>query len=132
VEQKPQRLEEKDMQDPTPHEQPWLLEMRLFRLRPGTGADFDRVSREDTVPMMRRWGITVLAHGPSSSDENGYFLVRAFRSAEERLKVSEEFYASEEWQPYEDTVMGMIESYQAVTTPVTPGLLAGLGQLHRL
>lgn len=103
-----------------------LLEMRLFKLKPGTGEEFDRVSREDTVPMMRRWGITVLAHGISATDEDGYYLVRVFDSAEHRLKVSEAFYASDEWQPYEPVVMGMIEDYQAVTAPLAPGQLAQL------
>ncbi|MFJ7944791.1 NIPSNAP family protein [Streptomyces sp. NPDC096354] len=103
-----------------------LLEMRLFKLKPGTGEEFDRISCEGTVPMMRRWGITVLAHGISSTDEDGYYLVRVFDSAEHRLKVSEAFYASEEWQPYEDVVMGMIAEYQAVTAPLAPGQLAQL------
>ena len=56
---------------------PWLLEMRLFKLRPGTRAEFDRISREGTIPLMRTLGITVIAHGPSMNNENGYFLLRA-------------------------------------------------------
>ena len=50
----------------------WLLEMRFFKVRPGTRAEFDRISREGTIPMMRRYGIHVVDFGPMLNDEDGY------------------------------------------------------------
>ena len=108
---------------------PWMLEIRLFRLKPGTGAEFYRVADEGTVPLMRKWGIHVLGHWLSSTDEDSFFLVRAFRDAEDRRVVSEAFYASEEWLAFEDTVMGMVENYHAVTSTISREKLGRLGQL---
>ena len=99
-----------------------LIEIRLFKVR-GSREEFDRISREGTIPMMRRWGIDVLAHGPSRNDEDGYYLVRAFPSETQRVEGAKAFYASNEWlDKYEDAVMGMIEDYHTAVLPATPEL----------
>lgn len=84
---------------------------------------------EGTVPLMRKWGINVLGHWLSSTDEDTFFLVRAFKDADDRRTVSEAFYAGEEWLAFEDTVMGMVEDYHAVTTSISARKLAELGRL---
>jgi hypothetical protein len=95
-----------------------LLEMRLFKLRPGTRAEFHRISDEGTIPMMRRIGIDVLAYGPTLNDDDGYLLMRGFASEEQRVRLSQELYASEEWaQNYEEPVMSMIEAYHTAVIP---------------
>jgi len=104
-----------------------LLEMRLFKLRPGTRAEFDRISHEGTIPMMRRFGITVLAYGPTLNDEDGYLLLRAFPSEGERVSRSQAFYASDEWETnYEAPVMAMIEDYHTAVIPATEAVLRQL------
>jgi hypothetical protein len=104
-----------------------LLEMRLFALRPGTQAEFDRISREGTVPMMRRYGITVLAHGPTLNDDNGYLLLRAFPSEAERVARSQAFYASDEWETnYEGPVMAMVADYHTAVIPASAAVLRQL------
>jgi hypothetical protein len=105
----------------------WLVEIRLFKLRPGTRDEFDRISREGTIPLMRQLGITVLAHGPSLNNDNGYFLLRAFPSEEERVTRSQSLYATTEWaEKYDAPVSGMIEGYD---TAVLPAGSVALGQL---
>ncbi|AIG76772.1 Hypothetical protein AJAP_19550 [Amycolatopsis japonica] len=90
----------------------WLLEIRLFKVKPGTRAEFDRISREGTIPLMRSLGITVLAHGPSLNNENGYFLLRAFPSEEERVERSQSLYTTDEWlAKYDGPVSSMIDDY---------------------
>lgn len=91
---------------------PWLLEMRLFKLRPGTRAEFTRISEEETIPLMRRLGITVLVHGPSHNNDNGYFLLRAFASERERVELSGSLYETDEWiTKYDEPITAMIEDY---------------------
>jgi hypothetical protein len=98
-----------------------LVEIRLFTVSPGRRDEFDRISREGTIPMMRRWGITVLDHGPCLNDVNGYYLVRAFPSEESRVEGAKAFYASSEWEDnYEAAVMGMIEAYHTAVVPASP------------
>ena len=106
---------------------PWLLEMRLFKLRPGTRAEFDRISREGTIPLMRTLGITVIAHGPSMNNENGYFLLRAFPSESERVERSQALYATAEWmEKYDAPVMGMIEDYDTAVLTLQPDAIRDL------
>lgn len=96
-----------------------LLEIRMFTVQPGRREEFDRISRENTIPMMRRWGIDVLSHGPTLGDEDGYVLVRAFGSEEERVRLQERFYASEEWtENYEKPVMELIADYRTAVLPL--------------
>jgi hypothetical protein len=105
-----------------------LLEMRLFKLHPGTREEFDRLSREGTIPMMRRFGITVLSYGPTVNDEDGYLLVRAFESEEQRVALARSFYASDEWEAnYERPVTAMIADYHTAVIPATGRVLAMLG-----
>lgn len=109
-----------------------LIEIRLFTVRAGTREEFDRISREGTIPMMRRWGIDVLAHGPALNDEDGYYLVRAFGSEHQRVDGAKAFYASSEWQDnYEEAVMGMIEDYHTAVLPATPELVTALRAAER-
>jgi len=105
----------------------WLLEIRLFKLHPGTRAEFDRISREGTIPMMRRYGINVVAHGSSLNDEDGYFLLRAFPSEEQRVTQSQVIYATAEWaENYEEPIMGMIADYHTAVMPMSSELVQGL------
>jgi hypothetical protein len=102
---------------------PSLVEIRLFTLHPGTRAEFDRISREGTIPLMRRCGITVLTFGPCLNDDDGYVLVRAFPSEQERTERAETFYASIEWtNHYESRVTAMIANYRTAVLPATAPL----------
>ena len=100
-----------------------LLEMRLFTLRPGTRPEFDRISRDGTIPMMRRYGIHVVDFGPMLNDEDGYFLLRAFGSEEERVEKSQAIYATTEWEEnYDAPVTAMIADYRTAVIPATQSL----------
>ncbi|MER7460430.1 NIPSNAP family protein [Micromonospora sp. NPDC126480] len=102
-----------------------LLEIRLFRVQPGTRDEFDRISREGTVPMMRRYGFTVLACGPLVDDEDGYYLVRVFDSVQQRLELSQRLYASQEWlDNYEQPVTAMIVDYRNALLPAHDAVTA--------
>lgn len=105
----------------------WLLEIRLFTLHPGTREEFDRISRDGTIPLMRKLGITVVAHGPSLNNENGYFLLRAFPSEEERVRRSQALYALPEWdEKYDEPIMSMIAGYDTALMQVAPEMLEQL------
>jgi hypothetical protein len=97
-----------------------LLETRLFTLHPGVREEFHRISRDETIPLMRRHGITVLMFGPCLNDENGYFLMRTFRSEQERVELAQAFYASPEWEArYDGPVTEMIANYQTAVVPAS-------------
>jgi len=106
-----------------------LLELRMFSLQPGTRDEFHRISRDGTIPLMRRHQIEVLAFGPCLNDENGYYLLRGFESEEDRVQRSQVIYATEEWErSYDQPVTAMIADYRTAVLPRTAELLIRLGR----
>lgn len=102
-----------------------LVELRLFKLQPGTREEFHRVSHE-TVLLMRECGITVLAYGPSLNEDDAYYLVRLFPSEEQRTVLSQSLYARPEWEKYDEPVMGMIADYHTVVMPATSAVVEAM------
>jgi hypothetical protein len=108
----------------------WLLEIRLFKLQPDTRAEFDRISREGTIPLMRRCGINVVAFGPSRNNDDGYFLLRAFRSEQERIELSQALYVRPEWEAdYDGPITSMIADYQTAVLATTDRIIEQLAEV---
>ena len=42
-----------------------LIEIRSYNLKPGTREEFHRLVREEAMPLLERWGMDVVAFGPS-------------------------------------------------------------------
>ncbi len=98
-----------------------VLDIRTYKLVPGGRDEFERIARDDALPMMRRHGIEVVAHGPSIDDDDHFVLIRAFPSASRRDEQLGSFYGSDEWrQNYEEDVMALIESYHVVVLELDP------------
>lgn len=96
-----------------------LLELRLFTVHPGTREEFDRVSREGTVPLMREIGIDVVACGPSLYDEDTYYLLRAFDDEKQRVELGASLYEHAEWARYDEPVGAMMAAYSTVVFPMS-------------
>ncbi len=107
------------MQTPT-----GVLEIRFFTVRSGDRAEFDRISREGTVPLMRRCGIDVVAFGPMLNDDDGWLLIRAFPSERNRLADSAAVYQTPEWRDrFDATIPPMIADYRTAVVSATPALV---------
>lgn len=99
-----------------------IIEIRTYRLVPGTRDDFLRVMREVALPLLGAHGISVVRFGPSLVDEEGHeeaYLVRRFASVEERAALEDAFYGSDAWHkgPRED-VVSRIETYHTIVIDV--------------
>jgi hypothetical protein len=104
-----------------------LLDVRTYKLTSGTCDAFDEMARERSLPMLERFGIRVLAHGPSADGDDHYYLIRAFESAAEREQQLEEFYGSDEWrQNHRDAFLALIDGYHTVAIELTPRVRAAL------
>ena len=89
-----------------------LVELRVYNLKPGTRTAFEQRFAEQILPMLKRFGISVLFAGPSLHDADSFCLVRTFFSLDERERQLEEFYGSAEWLTRHDReVMAMIDHY---------------------
>jgi hypothetical protein len=60
------------------------VEIRSYALMPGTRDAFHRLMSGEAVPMLRRWQVDVVAHGPSPHDDDSYYLIRSYRDLAER------------------------------------------------
>jgi hypothetical protein len=92
-------------------EVPRIVEIRTYKLSAGSGAEFHRLVHERSIPMVRRWGHDVIAYGPSLTDPDSYFLIRAYESVDHMRSSQDEFYSSDEWKsgPREG-IVSLIES----------------------
>ena len=92
-----------------------LVEIRSYNLKAGIRTEFHRLVREVSLPMLKRWGVDVVAFGPSPHDEISYYLIRAYDSLDHRKSSQDAFYGSAEWrQGPRDTIMPLIESHTSI------------------
>jgi quinol monooxygenase YgiN len=89
-----------------------LLEIRTYRLKPGTLEAFHKAMHERAVPMLRSKGMDVVTYGRSDHEEETYHLVRAYESRAALEAGQAAFYGSPEWRngPRNDLV-DRIETY---------------------
>lgn len=75
-----------------------LIEIRTYRLKPGTLDAFHAAMHERAVPMLRDKGMDVVTYGKSDHEEATYHLVRAYDSREALETRQAAFYGSSEWR----------------------------------
>lgn len=103
------------------------VEIRSYNLKPGTRDRFQQLAIKEALPMLRRWKVDVVAHGPSLHDKDSYFLIRAFTSVEQRQKDEDAFYGSQEWiKGPRDRVLADIDSYTTIVVHLDDATLQGL------
>lgn len=100
-----------------------ILEIRTYRLKPGTREEFVRLMREVSVPMLTAAGIDTVRYGQSIVDEDGNeeaYLMRAFPSLQAHEAQEEAFYGSDEWRrgPRE-AILACIDSYHSIVIETT-------------
>jgi hypothetical protein len=107
-----------------------LVEIRSYNLKAGTRDRFHERFVRESLPMLRRWNVDVVAYGPSLHDKDSWFLMRGFASMEAREKSEDAFYGSDEWKkgPREATLAD-IDSYTTVVVRLDDAAIAGLRAL---
>jgi hypothetical protein len=104
-----------------------VVEIRSYNLKPGTRERFHELFLKEALPMLKRWKVDVIAHGPSLHDQNSYFLMRGFDGVAIRQKQEDAFYGSEEWiKGPRERVLADIESYTTVVIELDEATVRGL------
>lgn len=104
-----------------------IVEIRSYNLKPGTRGNFHRMFVEESLPMLKRWGVDVVAFGPSPHDEDSYYLIRAYQDLADRQRSQDEFYGSDEWRKGpREPLIAMIDTYTSVVLEVDEATLQGL------
>lgn len=99
----------------------YLVEVRTYRLKPGTSTVFHDAFINRGIPLVKAAGMDVVAFGFSADDPNGYFLLRAFASLEVRQATEEAFYSSDVWRKGpRQSIIEHIESYQDTLIWLSP------------
>ncbi len=98
-----------------------VLEIRTYRLHPGTRDVFHRVMSEQGMRLLAEAGIDVVHCGPSEFDEDDeqeYVLIRAFESLSARQQAEDRFYGSRKWKdgPRADIVSRIKSMHTVVLT----------------
>jgi quinol monooxygenase YgiN len=109
-----------------------LLEIRTYRLKPGTIDAFHDAVRMRAVPMLRSKGMDVVAYGRSNHEEETYFLMRAYASREALEKEQADFYGSQEWKagPRRELV-DRIETYMNTLIWASEAAVASLREVNQ-
>jgi hypothetical protein len=103
------------------------LEIRSYTLKPGTRDHFHQLFLAEALPMLRRWQVDVVAHGPSPHDEDSYYLMRAYPSLDERARSQDAFYGSDEWrQGPREAIIACIEHMTSIVIDADDQVLQGL------
>ena len=104
-----------------------VVEIRTYRLLPGTREEYDRLFREDALPLLHRFEVDVVAAGPSLGDPNGYFLIRVFEGLADRDRSEERFYSSPEWREGpRGAVVSKLEDYIDVVVELDEATIEAL------
>ena len=75
-----------------------LVEIRSYKLVPGSGDRFHDLVINRSMPLLRAQNMEVVAFGQSLHDIDAYFLVRAYDDLEHRRSSQEAFYSSDAWR----------------------------------
>lgn len=109
-----------------------ILEIRTYRLHPGTREEFLRAMTEEAIPLLRKAGIDVVATGPSQYAEDGHeeaFLMRAFESVEQLQEQEDAFYSSEAWlEGPREAIVTPIVQYHSIAVETSAAVVEGLRQ----
>jgi len=104
-----------------------VLEIRSYNLKPGTRDRFHQLFLNEALPMLKRWKVDVVAHGPSLHDQDSYFLMRAFDGVEVRQKSEDAFYGSDEWtKGPRERVLADIDSYTTIVIHLDDATIQGM------
>jgi hypothetical protein len=104
-----------------------LVEIRSYNLKPQTREQFHRLFLEEAMPLLQRWNVDVVGHGPSLHDENSYYLMRRFDSLADRAKSEDAFYGSNEWrQGPREAILVCIENYTEIVLELDDATIQGL------
>jgi hypothetical protein len=103
------------------------LEIRSYHLVKTGQATFDRLMREQALPLVLAAGMDVVTFGPTANTDDGYYLMRAWSSVEAHAAGTDDFYSGSAWRDGpREAIMAWLESYEEILVPVSDAALAAL------
>jgi hypothetical protein len=104
-----------------------FVEIRSYNLKSGRRDEFHRLVVENSMPMLERWNVDVVAFGPSLHDGDSYYLIRRYDSLAHREQSEAAFYGSDEWrQGPREAIIALIESSTEIVLELDEVTVQGL------
>ncbi len=104
-----------------------IIEMRTYKLKPGTRSAFLDVFRAQSMPAHAKIGMKIVGPFLSLEDPDTFFFMRAFPDLASREPMKALFYEGELWKgKLESVLMPMIERYDVVLVDDPDGQLRAL------
>jgi hypothetical protein len=89
-----------------------VFEILTLEIKAGGRDEFHKVYVTQSVPLLKKWNFDLVAYGPSLHDANSYYVIRRFKSLEEREKSEDAFYSSNDWKSGpRDAIMGLVDHF---------------------
>lgn len=88
------------------------VEFRSLSIKPGARDEFHRLFAEQSLPLLKRWDIDVVAYGKSQHDKDTYYVIRRFDSLAHREQIEDAFYDGADWkQGPREAMVALIANY---------------------
>jgi hypothetical protein len=101
-----------------------IIEMRTYKLKPGTRDRFLEIFRTKSVPAHAEIGMKILGPFLSIEDPDTFFFMRGFPDLASREPMKVRFYEGELWKnELENVLMPMIEKFDVVLVEDPNGLI---------
>jgi NIPSNAP. len=99
-----------------------IVEMRTYRVSPGTRAAMIALIKERIFPELQRLDVKCAGPWPSAEDAVTLFWMRGFADMNARETLSNAFYGGSAWQEeIADLIMPNLDEYKAVAVEVPEG-----------
>ena len=104
-----------------------LVEIRSYNLKPNSRDEFHRLVCEKSLPLLKQWGVDLVAFGPSAHDDNSYYLIRAYRDLDDRQTSQDAFYSTSDWrQGPREAIISLIESDTSIAIEMEESVIDSL------
>jgi hypothetical protein len=101
-----------------------IVEMRTYKLKPGTRASFLEIFRTKSVPKHLELGIKILGPFLSLDEADTFFFMRGSPDLASREPLKAKFYDGDLWKrELENVLMPMIDKYDVVLVEDTESLI---------
>jgi hypothetical protein len=89
-----------------------VFEILTLEIKAGRRDEFHKVYVTQSVPLLKKWNFDLVAYGPSLHDANSYYVIRAFKSLEDRQVSEDAFYGSDDWkQGPRDAILELVDHF---------------------
>lgn len=107
-----------------------FVEIRSYNLKSSNRDEFHRLVCQESYPLMKRWGVDVIAFGPSPHDDISYFLIRGYESLEHRQSSQDVFYGSSDWrQGPREAIISLIDSDTSIVLEMEVSVVDSLRKI---